>query len=311
VFIRITNIQGILFYAIGFSMKIFVSAICLFLLLSASPSSACPTIDGLVDVNCDGQLVIAGFGDSITFGRSDTPEEIGYPGRLKYYFPSVTAINLGVPGENTYIGRSRAVLQFSEFDNIDYAIVLMGVNDYFVPERTSIETRDNILAIANSARTNGAISIIANLTEIQRFDQRPWVLSVNNRIAPFKLIDFFSLGTEILSYDLIHPDQEGYDIMAELVVSVVQSVSAANVPADSDSDGIYDFAESKFGSSAFDSDSDDDGLLDGAEVFTHGSSPVLVDTDSDGLTDPQEVSIGSNPASAAPSAPVMKSFEIL
>ena len=44
-------------------------------------------------------------------------------------------------------------------------------------------------------------------------------------------------------------------------------------------------------------DTDGDGLLDGAEVNTHGSSPLLADTDEDGLSDRVEVEIyQSNPA---------------
>ena len=40
-----------------------------------------------------------------------------------------------------------------------------------------------------------------------------------------------------------------------------------------------------------------DGLLDGAEVNTHGSSPLLADTDADGINDRVEVEVyGSNPS---------------
>ncbi len=44
-----------------------------------------------------------------------------------------------------------------------------------------------------------------------------------------------------------------------------------------------------------DPDTDDDGLLDGAEVNTHGTNPLLADTDGDGLDDAGELTWGGNP----------------
>jgi lysophospholipase L1-like esterase len=282
-----------------------------FFLSLSSIAWACPEIDGLVDINCDRQIVITCFGDSITFGRSDSPTIIGYPGRLKNTFPSAQIYNLGVPGEDTFTARSRAARRFSEIGNSDYIIILEGVNDFFVPVHSAVSTRDNLLAMVASAQNNGALTMLGNLTDILRWQQRPWVLSVNTQIDPYKQINFFSLGTEIISYDLIHPDAEGYDAMAELVVASIRAMSESNRPADTDGDGVYDFAEAWFGGNIFDPDTDDDGLLDGVEIFTYGSNPTLVDSDGDGLDDLVEVNAGANPASARPSPPVLKSLEIL
>lgn len=283
-----------------------------FALLLPGTSFACADIDGLVDINCDQQLIIAGFGDSITFGRSDTPIEIGYPGRLNLYFPNAIVLNFGDPGEMTHVGLRRSSRVFAEFPNIDYLVVLEGVNDFFLEDRSSLSTRDNVLSIASRGSNTGAISLIGNLTAVKRDDQKGWVSLVNSRLAPHRHINFFSLGEGIISGDRLHPDAEGYDAMALLVAQTLPIFSQANRPVDTDGDGIYDFAEAKFGTGIFNPDSDGDTLLDGDEVFVHKSSPLLLDSDGDGLSDQREVTeIGSNPADPRPGTPAITDLQFI
>jgi len=275
-----------------------------------SNAAACPDIDGLVDVNCDRLLTIVCFGDSITFGRSDLPVEIGYPGRLNIFFPSAIVYNLGVPGEKSSAGLSRVGRQLSEIPNIDYFIALEGTNDFFLEQWSASNTRNNLLGILQRGQNSGAISILASLTDIRRADQKPWIRSVNSLIANFILVDFFSLGDGIISPDNIHPGPWGYFAMASLLSDTLPTISESIRPADSDSDGVYDFAESFFGTDVFNADSDGDTLSDGRELFEFGSNPLALDSDGDGFSDAQEVNeIGSNPASPRPGAPSIRSIE--
>jgi lysophospholipase L1-like esterase len=284
----------------------------LLLLFMPASSFACADIDGLVDINCDQQLIIAGFGDSITFGRADSPIEIGYPGRLNQYFPNAVVLNFGDPGERTPSGVRRSSRVFSDFPDIDYVVVLEGVNDFFLEDRSSSATRDNVLTIAARASNTGAISLVGNLTAIARDDQRGWVSLVNSRLAPHRHINFFSLGEGILSGDHLHPNAAGYDAMALLVANTLPIYSESNRPVDTDGDGIYDFAEVKFGTDIFNPDTDGDTLLDGAEVFIHKSSPLLLDSDNDGLSDKREVTeIGSDPADPRPGTPTITDLEFI
>ncbi len=287
-----------------------ILSLCVFPLLVSEKAWACPDIDGLADINCDGKVQIACFGDSITFGRADELG-LGYPGRLLSLYPNTVILNLGVPGEKTPAGKRRAALQFATFSDSDYVVVLEGVNDYFIEGRSATLTKDNVLKIVQAAKDIGAVTLLGNLTAIRRSEQKGWVSAVNNRLAPHRQIDFFSLGESIISGDLLHPNGQGYDRMALLVSVMLSSASASNRPLDVDLDGIYDFAEVKFGTSPFSADTDLDGLLDGAEVFVHGSSPLLVDSDGDGFTDPQEVAIGANPADARPSPPSISTLEAI
>ena len=282
----------------------------LFALLAGKTALACPDIDGLIDLNCDQQLIIHAFGDSITEGVGDVTD-LGYPGRLSENFPNAIVYNFGKAGEKTPNGRSRAASLFNSNPNADFIIVLEGVNDYFLEERSASRTKSNLLSMVSSGSGTGAITLLGKLTAVKRDWQKWWVASVNGAIGGSASIDFFSLGEGIISGDRLHPDASGYVTMANLADSVLRSMSALNRPADTDADGIYDFAEPRFGSSPTVADSDGDGLSDGDEVFTYGSSPILLDSDADGRTDAFEVSIGANPASPSPAAPTVTNIEVV
>jgi lysophospholipase L1-like esterase len=201
----------------------------LLLLLTSAPGSAypCPPIDGISDINCDGKLVILCFGDSITFGRGDSTG-LGYPGRLKMMLPSATVINRGVPGENTYTGRVRAAAEFPKYQ-ADYIVILQGVNDFWVNNRNASPavTRNNLLEIKALAESLGAHAVLANLLPVNRTDQGPWPVRVNNLINPFVQVDFFSLGKRIL-VDNLHPGGSGYHQMALRVRDYLLTVPPSN-----------------------------------------------------------------------------------
>lgn len=282
-----------------------------FFAITARQAAACPDFGGLADLNCDGRVEIICFGDSITFGIGDS-QKLGYPGRLVQLRPGLFLRNLGDPGEKTSNGKGRASRRFAQYQTADYAIILEGVNDYFQTDRTSSNTRDNLLSMVRSASATGAVTMLANLTDVRRDFQKPWVRAVNSRISPYRKIDFFSLGTSIIGSDLLHPNGNGYQQMALRVSTVLQQMSDQNRPVDSDGDGIYDFAEARYSANPNIADTDGDGILDGAEVFTYGSSPVSLDSDNDGYSDNLEVlTLHSNPADAKPGAPLLSELKAI
>lgn len=279
------------------------------LLLPAS-AAACPDINGLLDINCDGQVRIVCFGDSITYGTADSTG-LGYPGNLKQLHPNVVVLNVGDPGEKTPQGKIRAASIFAQENHADFIVILEGVNDYWL-NYSANNTKNNLTAMVNSGNSTDAVVLLAKLTQVKRTWQQPWVNAVNSAIASMTQVDFYSLGQGIISSDLLHPNAAGYATMASYLSARLQEQTELNRPADVDDDGIYDFAEASFGTSPLTADTDGDGLLDGEEVFVYGSDPTLTDTDGDGMDDGFEVNtVGSNPASSLPTPAVIQSIEAL
>lgn len=290
----------------------FIDLALVWLIAFAANASACPDVDGLVDINCDGYVKVLAFGDSITYGRGDEQHLGGYVGRLKTTFPNVHFYNLGRPGEDTYSGRSRAASLYAVHTDMDYSVVLEGTNDFWLPNRSSGTSKLNLLSMVRSAANTGSVTLLANLTDIRRSSQRPWVISLNSQLNPYRQIDFFSLGRGIISSDSLHPSGTGYQLMAQMAASILHNYSEASRPADTDHDGVYDWEETRAGSNPNLADSDGDGLTDADELYVYHCSPTSTDTDADGFGDYQEaVVMHSNPANPLPGPPVMKTLEVL
>ena len=208
----------------------FASAIFFCFFSTSTIALACPTIDGLADVNCDGKLKILAFGDSITFGRRDfayTYNSVrrGYPGRLRLLFPNATVINSGVPGENSYYGKKRIKSVLAKVKRADYVIILEGVNDYFSPVRSPSLTRAHLLSMVRAAQATGAVTLLSKLTPVDRVGEYQWAQSVNEAIADITTLDFSGLTLNLLSYDGLHPNGKGYDYMANTIANSLMDIS--------------------------------------------------------------------------------------
>lgn len=64
---------------------------------------------------------------------------------------------------------------------------------------------------------------------------------------------------------------------------------------DDDHDGLTVLEEYTIGTDQEDKDTENDGLLDGEEVKTYGTNPLLTDSDGDGISDYDEIQMGKNP----------------
>jgi len=284
-----------------------------------SSASACPDVEGLVDINCDGQMKIMAFGDSITagytvtefdqgtchFGIGDLCDSLGgYPGRLNDLIPGAVVFNEGRSSEDTQQALSRYPDAFSSVENLDYIIILEGVNDLWRAHAFGwqpFRTRNNLLTMVEDAEDIGAVTLLGSLLDSTKVfpgatvytTRQEWIDDVNEEIEPYVDIDFSILGLTVVSTDGTHPDGPGYQVMAGMVLSAMVEAGEENRPEDLDQDNIYDFAEGAYGTSATDNDTDNDGLLDGDEIFVYGTSPLLADTDGDGVNDYDEVNVDS------------------
>lgn len=114
--------------------------------------------------------------------------------------------------------------------------------------------------------------------------------------------------TNLFGNLILAPDEEG---QTNLVIPFATHATAARIRlqrgtgevvvygnllyVDQDGDGLDEDQEAQVGSSDFDADSDEDGLADYAEVFAHGTAPAAADTDGDGVSDGAEVARGTDP----------------
>ena len=205
------------------ALALFVTASC----SSGGPSG--PSID------LDDKVIVA-FGNSITAGVGDSnypSSASGYPFRLeqllKSSFPDVIVLNRGVPGEKTNDGERRlpAVL---ERDEPDFVLILEGVNDIQPGGATQEEriVRD-LEAMVVEVKEYGAIPLIASLLPTKgKWDWRNEHIEVMNPMievmalrqqVPFVDLHAAFVAEEdyeaLLTSDGLHPNDEGYRVMAE------------------------------------------------------------------------------------------------
>lgn len=89
---------------------------------------------------------------------------------------------------------------------------------------------------------------------------------------------------------IIDIDQDGLSTWQELFQTKTNPFAK-----DTDSDGLNDGEEIRYGTNPLIPDTDGDGLLDGEEVFVYGTNPLVKDTDHDGVDDFHEIKLGTNP----------------
>jgi len=188
------------------------------------------------------------FGDSITFGFGDNRSQPGYPPQLETILVSrglpADVINEGLAGETTAEALSRINSVLNRANAGDVLLLMEGTND--INARISNETIvENLNVMANRAEVrsieavhatviprlpgNGADSrnlVTASLAGLIR--ELAWV--EERRLAdPFEVIlrqapDFSSLY--LGGADKLHPNQEGYDLIAEVFADVLTNVDS-------------------------------------------------------------------------------------
>jgi lysophospholipase L1-like esterase len=288
----------------------------------ASPSQACPLIDGLVDYNCDGKHQISVTGDSVVFGTGDTVNDNrgGYVLRLKRTFKSSEVLNFGYPGitTNKLLAYYKQLFlktphgeQVTQLGNSDIIIIDVGRNDYFnrnssTLTATTIKRLTLFLSSELEKRFGTSPLFVTTILPLTRreldagFIEQVNMVLLKIRSQSFPAyLRFDKLSVALLGDDGLHPTSAGYDVLANIASKYIRGEAQARskkMRKDADHDGIYDiFEKSKFSTSPKDSDTDADGLTDGEEVFNYETDPVNADTDGDGVADGAEVQAGTDP----------------
>jgi lysophospholipase L1-like esterase len=185
--------------------------------------------------------VYIGFGDSITEGYIDRllAPELGYVPRLDIIlnrnFGPHQALNRGFGGETTVGGLAR-IESVLTTDRARYILIMEGTNDV-ISDDISMETSAfNLSEMVRKCLSAGVFPVITTI-----LPRRDWVwfypfyrnrlLSLNDKIRQLAvslavpIIDMYTLFdtypaadgglTAVLSNDLKHPSEKGYQFMAE------------------------------------------------------------------------------------------------
>ena len=172
------------------------------------------------------------MGNSITEGWSRTDPA---------FFEGKPYINRGISGQTT----PQMVLRFKQ-DVIDLkpkvVVILAGINDIAgnTGPMTLEQTRDNIIAMAQLAKANGIKVVLSSVIPAYDFPWRPGMEPANKVVDLNKMIkeyadknkivylDYFSAMADErnglkkeLGYDGVHPNLEGYKVMAPLAEQAI------------------------------------------------------------------------------------------
>lgn len=194
------------------------------------------------------------FGDSMTFGRGETPR-FGWCGRLKEWYEKKddynAVYNLGIPGD-TYSGllkRLKAELSarlfFTRAKDKYFVLIAMGTNDVrykglpeenkprFTDDEFKSYVKETILILKNY---NCKFAFVG----LPRVDERktiPWEgwSYTNKRVKLFNdyiknicesegvyFLDMFDQITEEMILDGVHPKSQGYDLMFNKIKEFIE-----------------------------------------------------------------------------------------
>ncbi len=169
--------------------------------------------------------VILAFGDSLTYGTGAIKEQ-AYPAQLQSLI-SRTVINAGIPGEVSQSGLRRlpALLQQHQPDLI---IICHGGND--ILRRLNLQlTRNNIQRMIDISQSHGTQVILLGVPEVGIFLSSAEFyteLAEHNRLPIENTVLSDVLKVAAYKSDQIHPNAEGYSIIALRLVELLKDSDA-------------------------------------------------------------------------------------
>ena len=194
------------------------------LALAALAVAACgPAVPRLPRL--DAGAVVLAFGDSLTFGTGAAREQ-GYPAALGRLI-SRNVVAAGVPGETSEEGLRRLPGALEEVKP-QLLILCHGGND-FLRKTGEDAAANNVRAMIRLAQGQGiAVMLIATpkpgfgTSKVKFYEEigRELAIPVESDV----LADV--LGSRSLKSDLVHPNAEGYAVIAEAVAKVLKKAGA-------------------------------------------------------------------------------------
>lgn len=198
---------------------LFLGAFCL--LLAGLYLLLHPGRSGKVDF-CPGENIIC-FGDSLTFGTGSSPG-MDYPSQLSG-LTGRPVINAGVPGDTTESAARRLdrdVLSRSP----RIVLVILGLNDLMggVPREVAFA---NLERIVERIRERGALVVVGGFSA--PLPEQGWYEGYKDlcrETGALLVPDVYAgiLGRDHLMSDPVHPNDKGYQIMAERFYAAIKDM---------------------------------------------------------------------------------------
>jgi len=171
-----------------------------------------------------GKLVVA-FGDSLTSGVGASSVSESYTAYLAQSL-GITIINKGVGGNTTI--KALARLQTDVLDlnpKPEVAIVLLGGNDFFKGINQEI-TKENLTQIVDSIQKAGIKVILLGISRLHFPDYENMIQAIAMKKGAGYVPAILDgiVDAEDLMHDLKHPNDDGYELMAERIRPTLERV---------------------------------------------------------------------------------------
>ena len=196
---------------------------CLLLAGFALALVACKTTLRQNPIPSDGRILA--FGDSLTYGTGALPEH-SYPVVLQAMIER-EVVNGGVPGEISADGLKRLAIWLKEYEP-KLVIICHGANDS-LRALSEEKAADNISAMVKLARDQGIDVLLVAVPKFGLMRTPPEFYEdiarkFNVPIERHVLEDIE--GNDALKSDAVHPNAEGYRLMAQAIARRLQKSGA-------------------------------------------------------------------------------------
>lgn len=171
--------------------------------------------------------VVLAFGDSVTYGTG-APRSEDYPTRLAL-LTGRQVHNAGIPGDTARAATSRIADALAR-TAAALVIIELGGND-FLQRRASAEVKEDLRAIIRAVRTAGAIPVLVAVPQVSvfgavtgRLSDSPIYAALAEEEQVLVIEDVFAdvLSDATLRSDAIHPNAEGYRILAARIAAELE-----------------------------------------------------------------------------------------
>ncbi|MCK4840484.1 MAG: arylesterase [Methylococcales bacterium] len=187
--------------------------------------SACEKNSPVFDKIADDAVILA-FGDSLTYGTGSS-QDADYPAILST-LSTHEVINAGIPGEISQSGRRRLPALLDQYQP-ELLILIHGGND-ILRKMPKQQTADNLAHMINEAKQRNIKVIMLGVPKPGLFlmDSAEFYQQVaESHKVPIDLDTLPNiLGSSDLKSDTIHPNNQGYQLMAEKIFNLLLKTGA-------------------------------------------------------------------------------------